>query len=294
VTRMLIFIAAFSLSAICAEAELFVVKMNLRVKIVDGATDNLSVVTLTATNIIEAAGEDPTTTTLVLDSDNFGSILIVDNETGETLEDFASESTTGAACAINTIGTKQYCQAFLDLLGGTTASAVGPLDRRTDSATDSVLRYNWSAKIQGNLDAATYNLPSVSVSEPNVPFEGKFTSLKRFVPSGTPCTDPAATTGPAGNVGATTATVSASVNPNGLSTAVSFQYGLTIAYENSTSTQSAGSGTTTNVTAVISPLLPSQTYHYRVTASSSCGTVNGSDMTFTTTTNTLATSSFAQ
>ena len=295
VRRTLIAVAAFLLLGLSAKAEQFVVKMTLRVKVVNASTGSLSNVTVTATNIVEACGEDPETATLVLDSEYPGAISIVDNETGDILCDFVADTVTDRNCAINGIGTKFNCQAFFDLFDGTggAASAVGPIDRRVDSATGNVIRYNWTAKIQGNLDVATFGLPGVSA-----PFDGNFSSLKRFVPtSTTPCTSPTATTSAASNISTTSATVNGSVNPNGLSTQANFEYGLTTNYGTTTSAQSVGSGTSaTSVTANLSGLVPSLTYHYRVTASSSCGTTDGTDVTFTTTalTNAVATSSLAQ
>ena len=112
VRRMLIVLAAVSLFGLCANAELFVVKMTLRVKVVNASTGNLSNVTITAANVIEACGEDPDTSTLVLNSDAPGTdtdplavMTIVDNETGDMLVDFATETDTGSTCAINGIGT---------------------------------------------------------------------------------------------------------------------------------------------------------------------------------------------
>jgi hypothetical protein len=298
VRRMLVFVAAFLTLGLYARAELFVVKMDLRVKVVNASTGNLSNVTVTVTNIIEACGEDPETSTLVLDSEAPGAMSIVDNETGDDLVDFVEDTTTDRNCAINGIGTKFYCQAFFELFNGDggsagNASAVGPIDRRIDSASGSVIRYNWTAKIQGNLDNETFGLPGVSA-----PFYGTFSSPKRFVPTtAPPCSAPTAATTAASNVGTTSATLNANVNPNGRSTQAAFQYGLTATYGNSMSASSPGSGTSdTSVTANLSDLLPGQTYHYRVTASSTCGSVLGSDMTFTTSTltNSLATSSLAK
>jgi uncharacterized protein YaiE (UPF0345 family) len=295
--RILIIVAALFTFGLCARAEYFVVKMSLKVRVVDPSSGNLSNVTFTATNIVEAVGEDPATSTLVLDSNEFGSMLIVDNETGEMLETFASQSVDGNACAINAIGNKFYCQAFLDLFGGTMASAVGPIDQRVDYSTGQVLRYNWQGNIQGTLDATSYSLPSISVSQTAVPFQGKFTTLKRFIPSGAACSAPSATTGAASNVNSTSATLSATVSPNGLTTSAAFQWGLTLAYGNTTSAQTVLSSTgSTNLTADLTGLLPSQTYHFQVTASSTCGSVTGGDVTFTTSalTNAVTTSSLAQ
>jgi hypothetical protein len=295
VRRMLMFAAVFSALGLCANAELFVIKMKLTVRVVDPSSGNLSNVTITATNIVEAAGEDPATATLVLDSEAPGAMSIYDNETGDFLADFVADTTSDRSTAVSAFGTKQYCHAFLDFFDGTggAGSAVGPIDRRIDSASGLVTRYNWNAKIQGNLDTETFGLPGTSA-----PFYGTFSSLKRFVATtAPPCSAPTAITTAASDIGITTATLHATVNPNGRATQAGFQYGLTPTYGNSTSSQSVGSGTSdTGATANLTELLPGQTYHYRVTASSTCGSVLGSDMTFTTSTltNSLATSSLAK
>src|SRR5256885_3385666 len=56
-----------------------------------------------------------------------------------------------------------------------------------------------------------------------------------------------------------------------------FQWGLTTAYGNSTTAQSASGSTS----ATLSGLSASATYHYRVVAYNSAGTTYGGDMTFT-------------
>jgi len=80
------------------------------------------------------------------------------------------------------------------------------------------------------------------------------------------------------------ATLNGSVNPNGVSATVTIQYGLTTAYGNSVAaTPGTVSGVTaTNVLASVSGLAPYTTYHYRVVAANFNETVNGNDMTFTT------------
>ncbi|HXI84313.1 MAG TPA: putative Ig domain-containing protein, partial [Verrucomicrobiae bacterium] len=95
---------------------------------------------------------------------------------------------------------------------------------------------------------------------------------------------PTTTTVSAMGIGANSAAVYGSVNPNGLATAVHFQYGTTTAYGSTTVSQQAGSGTTTvTLTASLSSLTASTTYHYRFVASNSLGTSYGADKTFTTT-----------
>ena len=94
---------------------------------------------------------------------------------------------------------------------------------------------------------------------------------------------PMATTSAATSVHASDAQLNAQVNPEGLPTTVSFQYGTSNAYGASTASQSAGSGLTGQpITAVLPGLAPMTTYHYRVVATSAAGSMSGGDMTFTT------------
>lgn len=86
----------------------------------------------------------------------------------------------------------------------------------------------------------------------------------------------------AGSVTATSATLTGSVNPNGVNTTAYFEYGLTTAYGNVSSFTSCGSGTTSgNVVTTISGLSPNTVYHYRIDAYNNLNTSTGSDATFT-------------
>jgi len=95
---------------------------------------------------------------------------------------------------------------------------------------------------------------------------------------------PTATTTASSGTTTTGTTLNGTVNANGFSSTVTFEYGLTISYgSNATATPSTVTGSTsTNVSASISGLAGGTTYHYRVNATNSLGTTNGSDMTFTT------------
>jgi hypothetical protein len=94
---------------------------------------------------------------------------------------------------------------------------------------------------------------------------------------------PTATTGPATAIGATTATVTGTVNPGGLATTWHIEYGTSTSYGSVTPSVSAGSGTSaTNVTANLTGLKPGTTYHYRLVATNTSGTSHGSDALFTT------------
>jgi hypothetical protein len=94
---------------------------------------------------------------------------------------------------------------------------------------------------------------------------------------------PAATTGSVGDITTTTASVSATVNPNGSPTTYRFDYGLTPDYTSSTSAAPAGSSTSPgSVSTTIAGLAPGTTFHYRVAAVNAEGSATGVDRTFTT------------
>jgi hypothetical protein len=93
---------------------------------------------------------------------------------------------------------------------------------------------------------------------------------------------PTVVTNPASNIITTTATLNGTVTAHNASTAVSFNWGTTIAYGNTVAaTPSPVTGNTpTAVSAGISGLIVGTTYHFRCTGTNSVGTNNGSDMTF--------------
>jgi hypothetical protein len=95
---------------------------------------------------------------------------------------------------------------------------------------------------------------------------------------------PVCVTGAATAVTGISATLNGTVNANGLSTAVTFNYGLTTAYGSTVSGVPATvTGTSvTPVSAAITSLANNTTYHFRVVGVNSSGTTNGNDMTFTT------------
>jgi glycosidase len=79
------------------------------------------------------------------------------------------------------------------------------------------------------------------------------------------------------------ATIAATVTPNGAATTVFFEYGTSTAYGTTTPGQNIGSGNSpSNASANLSGLSPGTTYHYRVYATNSVGTTFGDNGTFTT------------
>ncbi|WP_395753441.1 cadherin-like beta sandwich domain-containing protein [Prosthecobacter sp.] len=93
-----------------------------------------------------------------------------------------------------------------------------------------------------------------------------------------------ATTLAASSMGTTTAIVNGTVNANGSSATVSFDYGLDSTYgTNVAGTPYSVSGSTaTAVSTTLTGLTPATTYHFRTVGSNGSGNSNGADLTFTT------------
>src|SRR5205085_2697469 len=84
-----------------------------------------------------------------------------------------------------------------------------------------------------------------------------------------------------GFVSASSAGLTATVNPNGLATSVYFEYGLTTNYGSATISQAVGSGTSdASVSAPLSGLQSGAAYHFRIVTMSAAGTFYGADQTF--------------
>jgi len=94
---------------------------------------------------------------------------------------------------------------------------------------------------------------------------------------------PVVTTEFATNLSTPVATLNGSINANGLSTTVTFEYGTSTDYGSTvTAAQSPLSGNmVTTVSADITDLTAGSTYHFRVKAENSEGTVYGNDLEFT-------------
>lgn len=96
---------------------------------------------------------------------------------------------------------------------------------------------------------------------------------------------PSCLTQAATNISTNGATLNGTVNPNHLSTVVTFEYGINTSYgSNVTATQSPMTGNAIlNANAAITGLMPGTIYHFRIKTVNSIGTVYGEDLTFTTT-----------
>jgi hypothetical protein len=94
---------------------------------------------------------------------------------------------------------------------------------------------------------------------------------------------PTVITGAATQVTQTSATLNATLNPNGAATSWRFEYGTTDAYGLSTPEVSAGDGSSpAPVEREITALTPDTTYHVRIVATNAAGISRGTDVTFRT------------
>jgi hypothetical protein len=103
-------------------------------------------------------------------------------------------------------------------------------------------------------------------------------------PSAAVAGSPSASTAAATDITATTATLNATVLADKESTSYFFEYGTTTAYGSRTAQAGpVGGNASRAVSAAVTALAPSTTYHVRVTATNASGVAQGSDVEFTTT-----------
>ena len=135
----------------------------------------------------------------------------------------------------------------------------------------------FSANISGLTASTTYHFRIVATNSSGTRYgsDRTFTTLSATGP-------PVVTTSPATLIASFSATLNGSVDPHGLTTTVYFQYGTTVSYGLTTAPQSKSGNTYQSVSANISGLTAGTTYHFRIVATNSAGTVYGNDRTFTT------------
>jgi hypothetical protein len=136
---------------------------------------------------------------------------------------------------------------------------------------------NVNANISGLTPNTTYHFRIVGFNSRGFHF-GSERTFRTFSPTG----PPVVATGAATNVASFSASLNGSVYPHGLSTTVYFQYGTNTSYAFATAPQTKTGNTYQSVSANISGLSASTTYHFRIVTSNSAGIRYGSDKTFTT------------
>ncbi len=158
---------------------------------------------------------------------------------------------------------------------GTTTGYGSKAPSTAASAGSSTTNQAVSQALTG-LDPGTtyhYRLTATSSDGTTVGTDGLFKTLDA----------PSVVTGSASSIGPTQATVACSINPNGLATSWTVEYGTTTSYGTQTTGQNAGSGTSAvNVSSTLTGLTVGKTYHFRCNGTSSAGTTHGSDASFVT------------
>ena len=90
------------------------------------------------------------------------------------------------------------------------------------------------------------------------------------------------TTNASTNMTSSSAKLNGTVDPNGLTTTVHFEYGTTTGYGSTTANSTHTGNTTQSVSANITGLSPNTTYHFRLVGTNNGGTRYGHDRTFRT------------
>jgi hypothetical protein len=142
---------------------------------------------------------------------------------------------------------------------------------------------NVSAWIVGLSPSTTYHYQVVATNNAGSGYSADMTLTTASGPPPGPA--PEVATGATQVNSATNANIGALLNPNGQNTTYYFQWGTSAAYGNTTPLQTLVAGGSTGwfaVSAGLTGLSPSTTYHYRLVATNAGGSAFGSDQLFTT------------
>jgi alpha-tubulin suppressor-like RCC1 family protein len=158
--------------------------------------------------------------------------------------------------------------ASISISGGTYSINNGVFTSASGTVNngDSVRVQLMSANAYSSMTSATLNIGGVN---------GTF-SVTTFAA-------PIVTTGAASAITNTSATLNGTVSANGADTTVSFEYGPTTSYGSTVSGGMVSAGSVNSaVSASVSALSCNTTYHYRINAINSAGSVSGTDQSFIT------------
>jgi hypothetical protein len=191
---------------------------------------------------------------------------------------------------IDATGSSDITVEFKHYFNWYSSADTATLSYSINGGTSWVQIQQWTADIT---NPTTFSQVITAVAnQPQVKFKWNYTGSYGYywdvddisIETAAPDYSPVATTVAATSVGMDAATMNGTVNANGYTTTVTFEYGLTTSYG---STVSATPGTVTgtsntNVSAPLTGLASSSTYNFRVKAVSSEGTTYGANQTFTT------------
>jgi len=196
-------------------------------------------------------------------------------------------SNNNANLASLTLSSGTLSPAFVQ--GTVTYTTTVPNAAATITATPTLADVNATVRVNGNLVTSGTPCGSIPLSVGSnaaitvlVTAQDGTTKTYSVAPTRNPL--PAATTLASTSIGSSTATLNGTVNPQGVSTTVTFQYGTTTSYgSTATVIGSPFTGSSaTSVSAGLTGLLPGTLYHYQVLAANATDSTPGSDMTFTT------------
>ncbi|HTA96442.1 MAG TPA: NHL repeat-containing protein [Solirubrobacteraceae bacterium] len=131
-------------------------------------------------------------------------------------------------------------------------------------------------ELSGLTPGTTYHYRVVATNEtgPATGIDETFTTL--------PPTPPIVNPGPAGEITSSAATLTGSVNPQGVQSTYEFDLGTDTSYGSRIFGEAGSAATPQTFTSHLNGLAPNTTYHYRLLATNVFGTTYGPDQTFTT------------
>jgi hypothetical protein len=186
----------------------------------------------------------------------------------------AASSIASSSATLNGTVNPDGCNTTVHFQYGATTSYGSTTANRTKTGNTT---QNVTANISGLTANTTYHFRAVATNNAGTRYgsDRTFTTFNATGP-------PVVMTNPATNVTNSSAILNGTVYPHGLSTTVHFQYGRTTSYGSVTPNQTKTGNTYQAVSANITGLAASATYHFRIVATNSSGTRYGSDRTFTT------------
>ena len=236
----------------------------------------------------EAAGVNPHDLAISADGKN---VYVANSGSPGYISQFNRDPTTGA---LTVMSTRVPAGEFTE---GVVVSPDGNGVYATNEATGNISQYFRNTETGALTAQSPATVPvgsnpegiAISADGKNVyAADGGSAGISQYARNPEPPQPPAVLTGSAGGVGQSSATLSGSVNPNGqLVTECRFEYGTTSGYGSIAScTSLPGFGSSpVAVSASVTGLTASTTYHFRVVATNANGISNGPDETFKTLSN---------
>jgi len=181
----------------------------------------------------------------------------------------------------NVLATVSNVQFFLETNG--VSGLQTDTDQLLGSGTQSGSTWTLTNVSTMGLLAGNYTVYAVAV-DPAGNTSTQTTTLT--ITSGSSNQPPTVTTSAASGVTTNAATLSGSLNPNGVATTLQFEYGLTTSYGTIVSLAGTFTGNATVVVSTnLTGLTPATLYHFRLDATNANGLTLGSDLIFITATN---------